>query len=99
MSCAEKVSGCGGAETQTCELMRKNNSPALTTIGPTVRRDPPSPIMSFRSRIGCRNLLVAVAILGLWVCLPRASAQLSTVVFSDDFAASTIDTNKYQPDA
>jgi hypothetical protein len=33
------------------------------------------------------------------VCPPNATAQISTVAFSDDFSASTIDTNKYQPDA
>src|SRR6266496_3631956 len=99
MSFSEKVSGCGGAENQTSELMRKNRFPALTTIGPTVRRDPPYSTVFLNFRTVCRKRLVAAAILCLLVCLPRASAQISTVVFSDDFAASTIDTNKYQPDA
>src|SRR6266496_555068 len=99
MSFSEKVSGCGGAENQTSELMRKNRFPALTTIGPTVRRDPPYSTVFLNFRTVCRKRLVAAAILCLLVCLPRASAQISTVVFSDDFAASTIDTNKYQADA
>jgi hypothetical protein len=68
-------------------------------IGPTVRRDPPQPTVFFRSCIVSRNLLVAAATLCVLVFLPQASGQISTVVFSDDFAASTIDTNKYQADA
>jgi len=30
---------------------------------------------------------------------PSAQAQISTVLFQDDFSSNTIDTNKYQPDA
>ena len=84
---------------QTCELMRKNNLPARKTVRLTARSDPPYPTVFLNSRIVCRRLLVAAAILCSLVCLPQAFAQISTVVFSDDFAASTIDTNKYQPDA
>ena len=42
--------------------------------------------------------LVAVTFI-LAGCVPRASAQISTVVFQDDFSANTIDPAKYQPDA
>src|SRR5881396_1777986 len=79
--------------------MRKNNLPDRKTVGLTARRDPPYLTAFLNSLIVCRKLLVAAAIFCLWVCLPQAAAQISTVVFSDDFAASTIDTNKHQPDA
>src|SRR6266571_4263046 len=79
--------------------MRKNNLPDRKAVSLTVRRDPSYPTVFLNSRIVCRKLLVAAAVLSLLVCLSRASAQISTVIFSDDFSASTIDTNKYQPDA
>jgi hypothetical protein len=42
---------------------------------------------------------VAIATLALLACLPRASAQISTVVFQDDFSSTVIDPAKYTPDA
>src|SRR5262245_42352475 len=79
--------------------MRKNNLPDRNAFGRSVRHELPYPSVSLNPGRVCRKLLVAVAILCSLACLPQASAQISTVVFSDDFAASTIDTNKYQPDA
>ncbi len=46
-----------------------------------------------------RNLLALASLLFLLTSLPRASAQITNVVFFDDFSAGAIDTNKYQPDA
>src|SRR5947199_10428095 len=41
---------------------------------------------------------LAAALISM-VGTPRGFAQISTVVFSDDFSSNTIDPNKYQPDA
>src|SRR5207249_3621138 len=79
--------------------MRKNLFPSLNTFGLTLRRNTPHSTVLFRSCVVWRNLLVAAATLCLLAFLPQAFGQISTVVFSDDFAASTIDTNKYQADA
>ena len=47
-----------------------------------------------------RTAWVLAAAALLWAAgAPRASAQITTVVFSDDFSANTIDPAKYQPDA
>src|SRR5688572_26057027 len=79
--------------------MRKYNLPVRTAVGLSIRSNLPHPRLFRNSRGVCRKLVVAVAILCSLACLPQASAQISTVVFSDDFSANTIDTNKYQPDA
>src|SRR5439155_20833287 len=80
------------------EPMRNNNSPDRTACtfptrlyqpGHAEFRDPPA---------ASQNLLALAAVFFL-VCLPRASAEISTIVFSDDFSSNTIDPNKYQPDA
>src|SRR5437870_6477027 len=47
----------------------------------------------------CGAAFFLVAALMSMVGTPRGFAQISTVVFSDDFSSNTIDPNKYQPDA
>jgi len=79
--------------------MRDNNLPDRKTPGPSVRSEPLDRTAFVNFRINCRNVLVGAAVLCWLVCVPQTSAQISTVVFSDDFSANTIDTNKYQPDA
>src|SRR5438552_657629 len=77
------------------EPMRNNNLSPCTF--PTRRYQPGHAELRY-PRAASQNLLALTAVLFL-VCLPRASAEISTIVFSDDFSSNTIDTNKYQPDA
>src|SRR5438876_7135140 len=77
------------------EPMRNNNLSPCTF--PTRRYQPGHAELRYH-RAASQNLLALTAVLFL-VCLPRASAEISTIVFSDDFSSNTIDTNKYQPDA
>lgn len=48
---------------------------------------------------GFRRGCVAVLMAFFATFLPRVSAQISTVVFQDDFSAATIDASKYSPSA
>src|SRR5439155_1110710 len=68
------------------------------TVPFTTRRYQPHRGAFWYPPVACQRLL-AVAAIVLLIGLPRASAQISTVVFSDDFSSNIIDTNKYQPDA
>ncbi|TMQ00958.1 MAG: hypothetical protein E6L09_04890 [Verrucomicrobia bacterium] len=65
----------------------------------TTRADQPRQGAFFDRPFACPTLLAVASILCLLICLPRARAEITTVVFSDDFSSNTIDTNKYQPDA
>jgi len=64
------------------------------------RRAMNQPVMHNQSTTGPKlplKLPFALLLLTLWA--PLVSAQISTVVFQDDFSANTIDPAKYQPDA
>src|SRR5512140_659785 len=50
--------------------------------------------MKMKRKLAC----IAFALTGL-LTLPQASAQITNVVFSDDFSQNGIDTNKYAIDA
>ena len=67
----------------------------MSTFNPSVR-------LSRLSNVGIASAFragLAIAALALLPCLPTASAQISTVVFQDDFASNAIDPAKYSPDA
>src|SRR5437016_10546718 len=98
MSTAELTAGFDRSENQMGELMRNNDLPARTRCALTTPRYQPGHAEIRNPRAAPPNLLAVAAVVFL-VCVPRASAQISTVVFSDDFSSNTIDTNLYQPDA
>src|SRR5438128_10570692 len=80
------------------EPMRNNNSPDRTACTFPTRLYQPGHA-EFRDLPAASPNLLALSAVFFLVCLPRASAEISTIVFSDDFSSNTIDPNKYQPDA
>src|SRR5213083_709161 len=79
--------------------MRNSNFPDPKFFPWRTRRTESFTPARLHPRAASRNLLALTSVLFLSAGLPRACAQISTVVFSDDFASDTVDTNKYQADA
>src|SRR5439155_20067459 len=96
MSHAELADGFGFREDQTGEPMRSNFH-YQRAVHFTTRADQPRQGALFDRPFACPTLLAVASILCLLICLPRALAEITTFVFSDDFSSYTIDTNKYQP--